>query len=78
MAGNHDFEPCRFRPQIQMSKIVQYKNGSAGEFDHFRLRQSARPRCFVDVAADGSDGCDNCELVENLGSPDIPGVNDLF
>lgn len=77
MAGNHDSEPCRFRPQIQLSKIVQNINGGAGEFDHFRLCQLARPWCFVDVAADGSDGRDDCELLENLGSANVSGVNDV-
>jgi hypothetical protein len=57
---------------------VQDINGGAAEFDHFRLRQLAGPCCFVDVAADGSDGRDGSELLKNLRRADVPGVNDVF
>jgi hypothetical protein len=77
MAGNYDSKPCRFRPQIQLSKIVQYKNGNTGEFDHFRLRQLPRPRCCVDVPADGDHGRDSREFLKNFGRTNVSGVNDV-
>ena len=78
MPRDHDSEACRFRLQIQLSQVVQHKNGNTGELENFRLCQFARPRCCVDVAADGGHGRDGCELLKNLRRAHIPGVNDVF
>ena len=64
--------------EIELRKIVQHVNGDAVELDHFRLRQLARPRPLVDVAANGGHGSNGCKLVENFRIAHIAAVNDLL
>lgn len=76
MAGDHDLEACCFRLQIEFRQVVQHVNGDAANLDSTGLRQFARPGILVDVAADGADGRDGCEFLQNLRRPDISGVDD--
>ena len=78
MAGDDDVEPGGLWFQIERGEIVEYIDRHAAEFDHFRLCQPSRPRCLVNVAADGGDGRDGCELLKNLRSADVSGMNDVF
>src|SRR5208282_4657172 len=46
------------------------------DFEEFGLGQGARPGGGIDVAADGSHGCDLRERGENFGSAYVSGVKD--
>ena len=56
---------------------MQDVNRHAAEFDNFGLGEPPGPAAFVDVAANGSEGCNCCQFFENFGIADIPGVNDV-
>ena len=46
------------------------------EFDYCGKWNHTGPRFGVHVAANGEDGCDGFELIEDLGVADVTGVND--
>jgi hypothetical protein len=76
--GYHDFETSRLGLQIELGKVVQNIDRNARKFDHFSLRQSARPRSFVDVPADGCHGRNCREFVEDFGCAYVSSVNDVL
>jgi len=78
MPIDHDSEPGRLRFQIKLRQIVQDIDRNATDLDHVSLRQPARPRSFVDVAADYVDRCNRHEFVEDLGRTNIARVNDVL
>jgi hypothetical protein len=57
---------------------VQNIDGNAGDLDDFRFGELASPHVLVDVSADRGDGGDGGKLVENFGSADIAGMNDVL
>lgn len=57
---------------------MQDINRDAGEFYNFCLRQAARPRILVNIAADGGHRGEGCELIENFRGADVAGVNDVL
>ena len=78
VAGDHDSESRHLRLQIELRQIVQHEDGNAAEFDDFRLRQSARPHVFVDVAADRAHRRNGCQVLKNLGRADVSRVNNVL
>jgi len=77
VAGDHDFEASHFGFQIELSQVVEDIDADAPKFHEFGLRKFARPRFFVDVAANGGHGRDLFQSVENLWIADVSGVNDV-
>lgn len=78
VAGDHHAEPCCCRLQVKLRQIVEYINGNAREFDDFCLREAARPRGLVDIAANRRYRRDARELLKNLGRTYVARVNDVF
>jgi hypothetical protein len=78
VAGDDDSKPGGLRLQIKLRQIVQHVDGNAGEFDHLSIRQLACPTLFVNIPANGSDGCNRGQLLQNFGRPDIARVDDMF
>jgi hypothetical protein len=61
VAGDHDCKSRSFRFQIELSEIVEDVDRDASDFENFSLGEFARPRVFVDVAANGRDRRDGRE-----------------
>ena len=61
VAGDHYLEPGGFGFQIELSEIVEDVDRDASDFENFSLGEFARPRVFVDVAANGRDRRDGRE-----------------
>jgi len=78
VARDYDFESGRIGLQIEVGQIMQDVNRDAPEFDEVSFRQLARPRSFVDVAADGGQRSKRNKLVENFRISDIAGMNDVL
>ena len=57
---------------------MQDVNRNTREFDNLGLRELARPRRFVDVAADGCEWSDCFQLIENRRIAYIASVNDVI
>jgi hypothetical protein len=77
VAGDGHFESCGFRLQIEFCKVVEHIDADAGDLDHFRVGQLFGPFFLVDVAANGRKGRDRLQLLENLRSADITGMDDV-
>ena len=70
-------KPCGLWLEIEGAEIMQYVDRDSAEFDDFGIPQSARPRAFVDVAADGGQGRKFRETVEDLGFSNVAGMDDV-
>ena len=78
MAGDHHAESSGFGFEVERRKIVQHVDGNAVYFEHFRLRQLARPGTGIDVATHGGDWCNCGKSLQNFGCADIARVNDAI
>jgi hypothetical protein len=78
VARDYDLKSRRLRLQIELRQIMQHVDGSAGDLDDFRLRQSARPRILIDVPANSGDRRDASKFLKNLQRTNVAGMNDLF
>lgn len=78
MARDHDLDSGCLWFQIELREIVQHEDGNAGDLDEFGFGQFAGPRRLVDIAADGGNGRDGRELIEDFGSANVSGVNDAL
>lgn len=56
---------------------MQYVDRGSSDLDDFRLRQLARPFFFVNIAANGCEGCDRRKLVEDVWRANVPCMNDV-
>ena len=72
-----DLQSGGFRLQIKLGEIMQDVDGNGGKFDHFSLRQPARPRALVNVASDSGDRRDTDKPVEDLGCAHVAGMDDV-
>jgi hypothetical protein len=78
VAADYNRESRSFGLEIQLSQIVQHIDANATQLKHSSFRQFARPRSFVDIAANGGDGSNRGKLFEDFGRADISRMNDVF
>jgi len=78
VAGDHHLESSGFGFQIELSEIVEDVDRDASDFENFRLGELARPRIFVDVAANSSDRRDGRERLQDSRIADVSGMNDVL
>lgn len=78
VSRNDNPESSSLRLQIKLCQIVQNVDRNAGDLDDFGLGQLSSPRTVVDVAANGRDGSNLREGVEDLGCADIAGMKDVL
>ena len=64
--------------QVQGLEIVEHVDIAAGDEGHFGLRQLAAGAFAVHVAADGGDGGDLAQILENGGLAHVAEVEDLL
>jgi hypothetical protein len=76
VAADDDVEAGGFRVEVELFKIVQDVDRDILEFDDCRERKARGPELGVHVAANGEDGCEGFELVENGRAADVACVND--
>lgn len=78
MAADHHREAGGFWFKVQLREIVKHVDGNALELEHLCFRQFARPRAFVDIAANRSDRGNFGKFLENLWPTDVSGMNDVI
>jgi hypothetical protein len=78
MSVNDNPESRRGRFQVKLRQVVKDVQGNTAELHSFSLRQLARPRCFVDIAANRRDRRNLPKLLENLRRPNVSRMNDLL
>jgi hypothetical protein len=76
VAADDDVEAGGFRVEVELCKIVQDVDRDILEFDDCRQRKGRGPWLGVHVAANGEDGRDGFELVEDGRAADVACVND--
>ena len=76
VAADDDVESGDFRIEVKLFKVVQDIDRDILKFDGCGERKGRRPRFGVHVAANGEDGCDGFELVEDGRVADVACVND--
>ena len=76
VAADDDVEAGGFRVEVELCKIVQDVDRDILEFDDCRERKGRGPGLGVHVAANGEDGRDGFELVEDGRAADVACVND--
>jgi hypothetical protein len=57
---------------------VHHVDGNADDLDDFIFRKCTSPRPFIDIAADGSEGCKVGQLFENFWRANVAGVDDVI
>lgn len=77
MPGDDDLKPGGLGLQIEISKVVQYVDRKAAEFENFAVGQLPRPVRGIDVAANGCERGNPGQLSENFRCTHISGVNDV-
>ena len=76
VAADDDVEAGDFRIEVKLFKVVQNVDRDILKFDGCGERKGRGPRFGVHVAANGEDGCDSFELVEDGRVADVACVND--
>jgi hypothetical protein len=76
VAADDDVEAGGFRVEVELFKIVQDVDRDILEFDDCRERKGRGPGLGVHVPANGEDGRDGFELVEDGRAADVTCVND--
>jgi hypothetical protein len=76
VTADNDVEAGGFRVEVELFKIVQDVDRDILKFDDCGERKGRGPGFGVHVAANGEDGCDGFELVEDGGVADVACVND--
>ncbi len=76
VAADDDVEAGGFWVGVEVLKIVQDVDRDILEFDDSGERKGRGPGLGVHVAANGEDGCDGFELVEDSRIADVARMND--
>ena len=76
VAADYDVEAAGFRVEVELFKVVQNVDRDILKFDDCSERKGRGPGLGVHVAANGEDGCDGFELVEDGRVAHVASVND--
>lgn len=76
VAADDNVEAGDFRIEVKLFKVVQDVDRDILEFDNCGERKGRGPGFGVNVAANGEDGRDGFELVEDSRIADVTCVND--
>ena len=76
VAADDNVEAGDFRIEVKSFKVVQDVDRDILEFDNCGERKARGPGFAVNVAANGENGCDGLELVEDGRVADVACVND--
>ena len=77
MSGNNDSESRGGRINVDFLDVMEDVNADTLEFQRQVQRYSGGPRTLVVVASDCMNRRDLAQLVQNLRSADITGMNDV-
>lgn len=78
MPGDHDLKPGGLGLQVEISKVVQYVDRQAANFENFAVGQFPRPVRSIDVATNCSQWGNLGQLIENSRCAHVSGVNDVI
>ena len=78
MPGDHNFESCRFRLEIELRKVVQHVDGDPAKFDDFGVGSLAGPRSLVDIAANCRQRGNLGQSFKNFRSAYVPRMDDVL
>ena len=76
VAADDDVKAGSFGVEVELFKVVEDVDRDILEFDYSGKRNGTGPGFGVHVAANGEDGCDGFELIQDLGVADVTCVND--
>jgi hypothetical protein len=69
-------KPRRVRVEIEGGDVVKDVDEGVAYLEDGRLGEHPGPVRRVDVAADGRDGGDACQVIQDRGIANITGMND--
>ncbi len=78
VTGNHDVNAARHRIQVKCTTIVEDVDRTPAERHQSGLWIRLRPLRGVDVPSNRNHRRNLAELVDDLRSTDVPGMDDLF
>ena len=78
VAGDDDVDAGAGGVAIELLEIVQDVDARVGRVERGGCGKGGGPGTFVDIAADGGDGREGAEAVEDGGIADVAGVDDVI